>query len=395
MTHIPNSSALSHHGPRSVLHVVDSLERGGLERLVHDLAIAQHQAGWQVAVFSINDTQGYRQSLEQAGVPVIVGNKQGTLDLRVLKLLRRTVRTQGIQTVHAHNFVPSYYAAFALIGLRPSVAQVVTCHDMGTRLANRRLRTLFKWSVGRSQRVAMVGKQVCERFVSSGVVPGNKACTVLNAVPIEHFFITPDKRSWARKELGLNEHDLVVGCVGRLVDLKNHAALIKQWPEVHRAHPHAKLLLIGDGPLRQTLHELALDHGVAEHVIFAGLRDNVAQLLPALDIFALPSFTEGVSIALLEAMASGLPPLASKVGGNIEVVQHGKTGMLFDVQDAGALSQALMTMLGDESMRQQLARQARDWTQSHASLSVLTKRYASLYDEAHQQLQKPQSRRLT
>lgn len=370
----------------SVLHVVDSLERGGLERLVNDLAIAQHQAGWDVAVFSINGTEGYRQSLENAGVPVIVGNKSGTLDWRVLKLLRHSVQTRGIRTVHAHNFVPNYYVAIALLGLRPKVAQVVTCHDMGTRLANRRLRILFKWSVGRSQRVAMVGKQVFERFVSTRVVPANKACTVLNAVPIDHFFITPENRSWARQSLGLTNEGLIVGCVGRLVELKNHAALIKIWPEVLRTRSDAKLVLIGDGPLRNTLQRLAEDLQVSEHIVFAGLREDVARLLPALDIFTLPSFTEGVSIALLEAMATGLPPLASAVGGNMEVIRDGKTGLLFDLQQAPSLQQTLLKLIGDDILRAQLASNARTWAHANASLDVLTTRYASLYDEAHDQL---------
>lgn len=380
-----NSRAAAPSAP-SVLHVVDSLERGGLERLVNDLAIAQHQAGWNVAVFSINDTEGYRQSLENAGVPVIVGRKSGTLDWRVLKLLRRSIQNRGIRTVHAHNFVPSYYAAIALLGLRPKVAQVVTCHDMGTRLANRRLRTLFKWSVGRSQRVAMVGKQVFERFVSTGVVPADKASTVLNAVPIDHFFITAENRTWARQSLGLTNEGLIVGCVGRLVELKNHAALIRLWPQVLRTRPDARLVLIGDGPLRNALQKLAEDLQVSDHIVFAGLREDVARLLPALDIFALPSFTEGVSIALLEAMATGLPPLASAVGGNMEVIQDGRTGLLFDLQQESSLQQALMKLIGDDVLRTHLASNARTWAQAHASLDVLTTRYASLYDEAHEQL---------
>ena len=388
MSNLPPNSNIRPTTSRtpSVLHVVDSLERGGLERLVNDLAISQHKAGWNVAVFSINDTKGYRQTLESAGVPVIGANKSNTLDLRVLKLLRNTVHTLSISTVHAHNFVPSYYATIALLGLRPKVAQVVTCHDMGTRLANKRLRTLFKWSVGRSQRVAMVGKQVFERFVSSGVVPAHKACTVLNAVPIDNFFVTPENRSWARQSLGLANKDLVVGCVGRLVELKNHAALIKLWPQVLCACPGAKLVLIGDGPLRTALQRLAEDLQVSDAVVFAGLREDVAQLLPALDIFALPSLTEGVSIALLEAMATGLPPLASAVGGNMEVIEDRRTGLLFDLQQASSLKQTLLNLINDDLLRGQLADNARVWAQAHASLDVLTACYAALYDEAHKQL---------
>ncbi|MBH1986332.1 MAG: glycosyltransferase [Burkholderiales bacterium] len=370
------------HTSPAVLHVVDSLERGGLERLVHDLAIAQHRAGWTVLVFSILPTQGYRADLEAAGVPVIVGNKQGTLDVKLLSLLRRTLKEHRIDTVHAHNFVPSYHAAVASLFMRSKPALVITCHDMGTRLANRRLRTLFTWAVGRSQRVAMVGRQVFERFLRDGFVPASKAETVLNAVPIERFELTPERRNHARRTLGLRDDELVVGCVGRLVELKNHAALIRLWPEVLQRHPKARLVLIGDGPLRDTLSQQAQQAGVAERVLLAGLHPNVADLLPAFDLFALPSFTEGVSIALLEAAATGLPVLASAVGGNVEVVHDGVTGRLFDVQSDATLSAALFALLDDADTRRAMGSAGRNWVHQHASLDSLHQHYGRIYRDA-------------
>lgn len=362
--------------------MVDSLERGGLERLVTDLAVAQLRRGHRVAVFSINQTGGFMDELQSAGVPVIVGNKQGTLDLKVLSKLRQTVRERGIDTVHAHNFVPSYYAAAALLGMRQRPTQVVTCHDMGTRLSNRRLRWLFKWSIRRSQGVAMVGQQVHDRFIRDGYVPAHKAMTLLNAVPVEEFGVTPERRSAARLELGLDDDEIVVGCVGRLVELKNHLGLIRQWPAVLVSHPRARLVLIGEGPLRPQIEQQIHDLGLGERVLLAGIRANVSQLLPGLDVFALPSFTEGVSIALLEACATGLPALASRVGGNVEVIQDGVTGKLFDVQDASALAMALRQLVGDASLRQRLGQHAREWTRQHASLTALCDHYDRLYHDA-------------
>lgn len=370
----------------AVLHVVDSLERGGLERLVNDLAIAQHRAGGRVGVFSINRTGGYLDELQAAGVPVIVGNKQGTLDRRVLGLLRRTVEDMSIEVVHAHNFVPSYHAAVALLGLRLRPAQVVTCHDMGTRLSNRRLRWLFKLSILRTQGVAMVGQQVCQRFIRDGFVPADKAVTLLNAVPVEHFGITEPRRQSARQQLGLPADALVVGCVGRLVELKNHAALIRLWPKVLASQPQARLVLIGDGPLRDELQALARSLGVEASVVFAGLRSNVSELLAGLDVFALPSLTEGVSIALLEAGASGLPSLASRVGGNVEVVEHGRSGWLFDIGDEAGLLDGLLQLTGSASLRDQLGQGAQSWVRQHASLDVLRRHYESLYAQARGRL---------
>ncbi len=368
--------------PRGILHVVDSLERGGLERLVHDLAVAQHRLGQRVAIFSINQTGGFITELQAAGVPVIVGNKQGTLDFAVLRKLRQAVREHRIDTVHAHNFVPSYYAAAALLGMPHRPSQVVTCHDMGTRLSNRRLRWLFKWSVRRSQGVAMVGRQVHDRFVRDGYVPASKATTLLNAVPVDDFGINPERKAAARMALGLSSEDVVVGCVGRLVELKNHHSLIRQWPQVLAQCPTAKLVIIGEGPLRPQLEQLIGELGLNGHVILAGIRSDVSSLLPGLDVFALPSLTEGVSIALLEACATGLPSLASRVGGNVEVIQEGGTGMLFDVDDAAALRQALLALMSDAGLRAHLGTGARHWAREHASLGTLCAQYERLYREA-------------
>lgn len=127
----------------NVLHVVDSLERGGLERVVTDIAIAQRRRGDGAAVFSLNPTGGFAHELLAAGVPVILGGKTRGFDLKVARALRRCVNELGIQVVHAHNFVPNYYSAVALWGLRRALL-VGTCHDMGQRLANRRLCTVWR-----------------------------------------------------------------------------------------------------------------------------------------------------------------------------------------------------------------------------------------------------------
>src|SRR5688572_26958764 len=127
-----------------VLHVVDSLETGGLERVVTDLALAQAARGDVPSVFSINDTGGFRQVLEAGGIAVVQGAKRRTADLGVLRRLRNSVQSGPVDVVHAHNFVPNYYAAAALLSLRRPPPLVVTCHDMGTRLSNRKLRLLFR-----------------------------------------------------------------------------------------------------------------------------------------------------------------------------------------------------------------------------------------------------------
>ena len=366
----------------NIVHVVDSLEVGGLERVTTDLAKAQKAAGHQVSVFSINTTTGLKAELQAAGIEVIEGHKKTSLDRQVLGGLRRWIRSQHIDVVHAHNFVPNYHAAFATLGLRHRPVQICTCHDMGMRLSNRKLRWLFKWSLTRTAEVAMVGKQVYERYLSLGLVQADRAHAVLNGIPVDRFTASRERRSNARSELGLNEQDLVIGCVGRLVPLKNHQRMIDVMPSLLTQHPGLKLVIVGDGERRQALTDQIKQLGLEANVLLAGQRSNVSDLLPAFDIFALPSQTEGVSIALLEACATGLAVVATNVGGNPEIVRDQVTGLLIPTDDNAALEAALSQLLDTPDRRQGLGLRAANWVRENASDQALLKAYDQCYAKA-------------
>ena len=366
----------------AVLHVVDTLETGGLERVVSDLAIAQHARGQHSAVFSLLATEGFRRELENAGVPVIIGNKQGTLDRKVLAKLRKTLIDRSINILHTHNFVPNYYAAMAAFALPSAPLLVNTCHNMGTRLSQRRLRWLYRASLLRTARVALVGDQVREHLVNSGILAAARAETVLNGIPVERFDSSPSRRLAARGNLGLADEDLVIGCVGRLVALKNHAQLIGLMPDLLQRHPQLKLVLIGDGPISSNLAAKAATCGVSDQVVLAGPQSDIANLLPAFDVFAQPSLTEGISIALLEASASGLAIVASKVGGNAEIIRDNENGLLVPAADDAALTGALGRLLGDADLRKRLGTGASHWVREHASVEVMRDAYDAFYREA-------------
>lgn len=370
---------MNHTSTRGILHVVNSLDYGGLERVVADLAIEQRARGHEVRVLSLCETAGFRDALEGAGVPVLVAGKRRTLDLQVLRMLRAAA--VGAQVVHTHNFVPNYYAALAMTGLRGR-ALVNTCHNMGTRLDNRRLRLLYRGSLHRTARVAMVGEQVRRRFVGDGLVRDAQAVTVLNGIPVQRFGHDARARADARERLGIPATVPVIGCVGRLVALKHHRLLLALLPALARAHPDLRVVLVGDGPEEASLRAQAASLGMAERVLFAGARDDVAALLPAFDVFALPSRTEGLSIALLEACAAGVAVVASAVGGNPEIVRDGINGRLFPDDDGGALRSVLLALLADAGERRRLGAAARDWVATHASVEAMAARYDDLYRDA-------------
>lgn len=366
----------------AIVHVVDSLEIGGLERVVADLAIAQSAHGHRVLVFSITDTGGFRSELEAAGIPVVIGGKRGPLDLRVLRALRASAGGLQANIVHTHNFVPSYYAALALLFHRHATL-VNTCHNMGGRLADRRLRTLYRWSLARTRRVAMVGRQVHDQLVATGIARAHLAEVVHNGIPLIRHADPVAARDAARRALGLASGEgPVIGCVGRLVELKNHRILLEQVPALLAAFPRLKLVLVGDGPLANDLRARADALGIAGRVLLAGPRGNVPALLPAFDVFALPSLTEGLSIALLEACAAGLAIVAGRVGGNVEIISDGENGRLFTPTDGVGLQGILRELLDDHALRVRLGTSARQRVELHGSVDVMRARYDAFYQRA-------------
>jgi glycosyltransferase involved in cell wall biosynthesis len=372
-------SSAAHPHPR-LLHVVDGLDTGGLERFVCDLALSQHAIGQQVAVFSLNRTEGFRAELEAGGVEVIQGRKRGGFDRALIRHLRGVLRERAIEIVHSHNFVPNYYAALAALGLRCTL--VNTCHNMGTRLRQRRLRWFYRLSLLRTARIATVGEAARTHLVSAGLLPAARTVAVDNGIPVQRFARGAAARAAAREALGLPLAAPVLGCVGRLVALKNHALLIGVLPALRARFAELQLLLIGDGPLRAELAQQAQGLGLGDCVHFAGDRGDVANLLAGLDVFVQPSRTEGLSIALLEASAAGCAIVASRVGGNPEIVADGERGRLFASDDGEGLRALLSELLDDEPQRLRLGAAARQWAEREVGIEGARDRYAALYGQA-------------
>ncbi len=360
-----------------ILHVLESLDRAGLERVASDLALSQHAAGHAVSVFCINDTDGFRAELEQAGIDVVIGGKSRSFDTRVMRRLRGVVAQADIDVVHTHNFMPNIYAAASLVGAMHERVQVTTCHDMGTRLSNRKLLAMYRLSLLRTDRVAMVGKQVHDRYVGQGLVKERRASTILNGIPVGKF--AGASGSIVRAQLGIPASARVIGCVGRLVSIKNHALMIELMPDLVAKFPDLHLVLVGQGDSLDALQREVTSLGISGCVHIAGEQPDVVQWLAAFDIFALPSFSEGLSIALLEACASPLPTVAFAVGGNGEIIEHAVSGWLAGEGDKAAFRSGLERLIDDAGQRARFATAAANWVAANASVAAMTRQYDAFY----------------
>jgi len=232
-------------------------------------------------------------------------------------------------------------------------------------------------------RVIAVSEAAAAFLVRGKGYPAAKVVVVPNGRDLSRF--TPGRdREAARKELGVDRHTPLAGVVGRLEPQKGHAWLLQAWPDVLRHLPDARLVVIGDGALRQPLESRARAAGVAGSVLFTGFRTDVPRLLDAVDVVVLPSLYEGMPLTAIEAAAMARPVVATAVDGTPEVVRDGETGLLVPPADAPALARALAALLRDPDGARRLGAAARARALARFDLARQVERTAAVYRAAVQ-----------
>lgn len=362
-----------------VAQFIDTASEGGAETIVLDLCRQLRGRGIEPVLlhFGSEYLQGHAEKLgiEQHVVPGWTQYKSfKTLPLFALQF-RRLLRELNIDVLHSHLFGPVTAAApaCALAGIR----HIGTLHDVYV-VAERPIRArLLQMAALMGTRLVSVSEDM-ERFYRGRAYFGRQALrTIYNGT--RHAVAAP--REDLRQALDLSAGDTVITCVGRLVELKNHRLLMRAFAALDTALS-TKLLLVGDGPLRVELEQVARELGIAARVRFLGRRDDVSDLLAISDIFALASDTEGLSCSVLEAMAGGLPAVVTRVGGNPELVDDGISGYLIDPGNTEGMRDRLQTLALDTALRHRLGQAARQRAMTLFSFDRMIDGYIHLYSVA-------------
>jgi glycosyltransferase involved in cell wall biosynthesis len=353
-----------------VLLVIDSLDGGGAERYVVDLAIALRGRGWPVEVAC--STGGVRAgALTDAGIPVSV-LLGGLVKRRVSggygRALRRLVRDRRPAVVHAHLYASAAAAVVATRGL--SVPVVLTEHTEAP-WRDRAARAISRRVYQRVDHVVAVSSAIRDTLVGTYGVPAGRVDLLLPA--------TAAPAAAPRRATGGTA--ATVGVVGRLVPEKGVDVFLRAVALVSAAVPAARFVVVGDGPLRAALEDRAVALGLAGVVTFTGFRPDAPQLIAGLDVLVVPSRSDGSPLVVCEAMAAGIPVVASRVGGLPDLVAHGDSGLLVRPEDPADLARSLVRLLRDPAAAQALGRRGRQLAEarSHARLvDRMTEVYAAV-----------------
>ncbi len=370
-----------------VAHIIYALSTGGLENGLVNIINRCPPDRYRHAVICLTRADAFAARITAPGVEVIELHKREGHDLDAYRRLRRLLRAMRPAIVHSRNMA-ALEAQLCGVGLR-GIRRVHGEHgrEVGDLdgsnpryLLLRRFMRLF------IHRYITVSKDL-ERWLVE-TVGARPQCVTQVYNGVDHARFAPANV----KPLALlpppwqgQDAIVVIGTVGRLTPVKDQQLLLEALALLRQRHPEpgarARLVIVGDGPLRQALADRVDELGLAGAVWLPGDREDVPELLRAMDIFVLPSLGEGISNTVLEAMASGLPVLATAVGGNVELVTPGDNGDLFPVDDAGALVRALLPLLEDSGLRGRQGESARrgvvqrhDWDNTVAG-------YLAVYDD--------------
>ena len=358
---------------RTVLHLIETGGPGGAEQMMVRLA-AELGPEYRSEAALIRDSW-LGTALRRRGVAVTMLRDGPHGSLGTLQDLLRIIRETRVAILHSHEFFMNTLGLVA--SWMTGVPLVATVHGRNYYADRFRRRAAYRL-VARLARMVAVSEDV-RLFLAHRVGISHRRITVIpNGVPLNHA-PSDDKTSAVRESLGLHRHSQVVGVVGSLYPVKGHKYLIEGSPQVIARIPHAAFLVVGRGRLREELEAHTRRLGVASHFRFLGHRDDVSDLLALCHVFVLPSLSEGMPLALLEAMAAGVPPIATRVGGVSEVLEDGKTGLLVPPQDSDALAKGIVSLLSDRTRAQQMAQSAREMVTSRFSLAGMVQAYQGLY----------------
>jgi glycosyltransferase involved in cell wall biosynthesis len=330
-----------------VLHVINNLSPAGAETLVSLLAPAMKRRGVDAEIATIYkyDNRTLHERLVSQGVRVHSLDFKRRYDVKILGAIRKLTHSNAYDVVHANLFPTLYWVALA----RPRAGKlIVTEHNTFNRRMNRSLlKPVEQVIYGRYESIVCVGHNV-HRALSAwlpGLCP--RMQMIYNGIDLERFTVA---QAAHRKSLDIPKTAAVAAMVARFYSPKDHKTVI----DAARFVPDLHVLFIGDGEKRLLMQEHALKLGLDKRIHFLGYRSDVASLLKLCDVYVHSSYNEGIPLSVAEAMACGIPVIASDVNGLNEIVEDKKSGLLFKCADAGDLAEKIRLVLQDTGMKTKL-----------------------------------------
>jgi len=373
-------------GAPLVAHVIFRLDVGGLENGLINLINRIPAERFRHAIVTLTDYSAFRQRIQRADVPVFALNKPpGNSPVTLVRLWRLLSRLRP-DIVHTRNLAAlegTVPAALAGVPVRIHGEHGRDANDLdGVNVRRQVVRRLFKPFV---HQYITVSRDLGSYLQQKIGVPASRIAQIYNGVDSERFHPAGERRDPVPHGDFAGPGHFVIGSVGRMQDVKDPLTLARAFVRLMQIVPGAeqrlRLVMVGDGPLREPVHLALAEAGVALYAWLPGERNDVARIMRSFDLFVLPSLAEGISNTILEAMATGLPVLATAVGGNPELIQAGVTGTLVPRADPESMARAMRAYAESPELCRRHGIEARRTIERKFGMGAMVDAYMTIYDE--------------
>lgn len=372
-----------------IMHIVYRFDTGGLENGVVNLINRLPADAYRHVVLSLTEITDFRQRIERSDVEFIALHKPPGHAWRLYPRLFRLFRQLRPAIVHSRNLAAleaQLPAWLARVPVRIHGEHGRDVDDLdGSSRKYQWLRRLYRPFV--SHYIGL-SRDLADYLLQRIGVPERRLSQIYNGVDAERFRAAPRRQPIPGCPFGHDDTQWLFGTVGRMQMVKDQTLLARAFIRALSLAPalrsRLRLVMVGDGPLREQARQLLGDAGLVELAWLPGERRDIADILRGLDCFVLPSLAEGVSNTVLEAMATGLPVIATAVGGNPELIEAGQSGLLVPAGDVEAMAQALLLYAGNPALARAAGQQGRARVEARYSLEAMVQQYQQLYDRLRQ-----------
>ena len=370
------------------MQITHDLAIGGLQQVVVNICRTIDRDLFDISVLCLRDLGEFVTDVEKLGIPVfyLQQKENGTDYLSFLKVAK-ILRGENIEVIHTHNTQPLVDGTIAALLSRKVKTIVHTDHgrafpDKKRYMFAERVMSHFVY------KVVGVSEYTSQNLIKYEKISPHRIMTITNGIDGSRFDIMIDRKR-KRDKMGILNNGPVIGLGVRLTWHKGITYLLQAMPRIINAFPEITLVIAGEGPLENEIKKKAISLDVEKNVMFVGPRLDMPELLKLFDLYVLPSVSEGLPIALLEAMAAGCPVIATDVGGISTIITHGVNGSLVKPKNPTALSSEIINLLSDNEKRNMYIKNGLRIFNERFSAEIMTRKYEQLYLRKFHQMGQP------
>lgn len=358
------------NGKIKIIYIINSFVLGGAEKMLLNLCRGLDKEKFDISVCSVTGGGVLANEFEKNNIKVKIFKKQGKVGLGVILQIYRFLKEEKPQIVHTHLFSADFWGKVAAIF---AGVPVIITTEHSVNLDEKWLKQKIKWLLSFfTYKIVAVSNGVREYYVSKVKINENKFIVIYNGVDLNTFVF----KGYKPVDLAQKINAIIVA---RLKAVKGHTYLLEAMPMIIKKYPNFILNIVGGGDLEDELKNQVKKMRLENNVIFWGEHSDVEKIFANMDLFILPSLWEGLGIVLLEAQATGLPVLSSKIPGTSEVVENEKTGLLFEVKNSQAIYDSVDKLLSNPDLYKKIVENAHLQVKEKFSLEKMVNEYEKLY----------------